>query len=152
MENLVKSRLIDTSLKIEYSFVKDNAESFAQEFNKLTQSDEDPIGEWLRITKAKKGNLDSDNAVILELLVEVYRKIESLERRISGDIKDYTPLRESAEIRTIGHGCFAINKNLLENMLYYGRILLPTFPARVVPVYFTYSSNLAWIDRIHARD
>ena len=153
MESFVKSRLIDTMLKISFEEARNNAESFAQEFNKLTQSDEDPIGEWLRLTRAKRGNLEADNAIILELLVEVYRKIESLEARISGNVKSYVPLENHATIGTIGHSCFAlIDAELAENTLYYGRIELPTFPARIVPVYFVYHSNLAWIERIHGRD
>lgn len=153
MENFIKSRLIETSLKIHFSPTKGSAELFLQEFNQLTQSDEDPIGEWLRLTKAKKGNLEADNLIILELLVEVYRKIESLEQRINGGVKDYIPLENTDKVCTIGHGCFALkDSNLLENTLYYGRVELPTFPTRIVPVYFTYHSNLAWIDRIHARD
>ena len=153
MESFVKSRLIDTMLKISFEEARNNAESFVQEFNKLTQSDEDPIGEWLRLTRAKRVNLEADNAIILELLVEVYRKIESLEARISGNVKSYVPLENHATIGTIGHSCFAlIDAELAENTLYYGRIELPTFPARIVPVYFVYHSNLAWIERIHGRD
>ena len=57
----MKSRLIDTLLKIEYEEVHNNSESFVMEFNKLTQSDEDPIGEWLRLMRAKKGNLEGEN-------------------------------------------------------------------------------------------
>ncbi len=45
-----------------------------------------------------------------------------------------------------------MDTNLLENTLYYGRIELPTFPTRIVPVYFIYHSELAWIEQIHARD
>ncbi|WP_299549061.1 hypothetical protein [uncultured Helicobacter sp.] len=153
MENFAKSRLIQTSLNIEYEAVHNNAEAFVEEFNKLTQSDEDPIGEWLRLTRAKKGNLESDNVVILELLVEIYRKIESLEARISGDKKNYVALKNKGSINTIGHSCFALkDSNLLENTLYYGRIELPTFPTRIVPVYFVYHSSLAWIEQIHGRD
>ncbi len=149
----LKSRLIETALKITFEQTRNNAESFAQEFNKLTQSDEDPIGEWLRLTKAKRGNLDPDNLVILELLVEIYRKIEALETRMGGNTKKYLALEKSATINTIGHGCFMISENILEeNTLYYGRIELPTFPTRVVPVYFVYHSKRAWIEKIHARD
>ncbi|TLD83551.1 hypothetical protein LS70_005200 [Helicobacter sp. MIT 11-5569] len=153
MEEFAKSRLIETILKIEYEVVHNNAEAFAQEFNKLTQSDEDPIGEWLRLTRAKKGNLESDNVVILELLVEIYRKIESLESRISGVTKNYVALENKGSICTIGHSCFALlDSKLLENTLYYGRIEIPTFPTRIVPAYFIYHSGLAWIERIHGRD
>ncbi|MBX7491398.1 hypothetical protein [Helicobacter turcicus] len=153
MENFTKSRLIKTLLNIEYEVVHNNAEAFAQEFNKLTQSDEDPIGEWLRLTRAKKGNLESDNVVILELLVEIYRKIESLEARISGETKNYVELKNKGSVGTIGHSCFALtDSKLSENTLYYGRIELPTFPTRIVPVYFIYHSGLAWIERIHGRD
>ncbi|WP_297814187.1 hypothetical protein [uncultured Helicobacter sp.] len=153
MENFVKSRLINTALKIEFDKAYINAESYALEFNKLTQNDEDPIGEWLRLMRAKKGNLEGENAIILELLVEIYRKIESLETHIEGNTKDYVPLENKATIHTIGHGCFAIlDSNLSENTLYYGRIELPTFPTRIVPVYFIYHSELAWIEQIHTRD
>lgn len=153
MEHFIKSRLINTALKIEFDKTHTNAESYALEFNKLTQSDEDPIGEWLRLMRAKKGNLEGENLVILELLVEIYRKIESLEARIDGSTKDYVPLAEKATINTIGHGCFALlDIKLMENTLYYGRIELPTFPTRIVPVYFVYHSGLAWIEQIHARD
>lgn len=153
MEKFNKSRLIETVLKIEYDVVQNNAELFAQEFNKLTQSDEDPIGEWLRLTRAKRGNLESDNVVVLELLVEVYRKIEMLEARMSGSVKSYVPLAKTATIGTIGHSCFAlIDSELAENTMYYGRIELPTFPTRIVPVYFIYNAKLAWIKKIHGRD
>ena len=87
-----KSRLINTALKIHYDTAHSNAEEFAIEFNKLTQSDEDPIGEWLRLMRAKKGNFDNENTIVLELLVEIYRKIELLEHKIQGETKTYVPL------------------------------------------------------------
>lgn len=149
----MKSRLIDTLLKIEYEEVHNNSESFVMEFNKLTQSDEDPIGEWLRLMRAKKGNLEGENTIILELLVEIYRKIEFLEQRIEGNKKTYIPLANSDLVTTIGHSCFVLkDSKISENVLYYGRIELPTFPMRIVPIYFVLRDNLAWIEKIHTRD
>ena len=139
MENFEKSRLINTALQIQYQKAHDNAEEFAIEFNKLTQSDEDPIGEWLRLMRAKKGNLDSENTIILELLVEIYRKIEILENKIQGETKSYIPLSNKDIITTIGHNCFALkDSKLQENTLYYGRVELPTFPTRIIPIYFIF--------------
>lgn len=153
MESYIKSRLIETSLKIEFDKAQNNSEIFAREFTRLTQSDEDPIGEWLRLTKAKKGNLEGDSVIILELLVEIYRKIESLERTLSSIKKEYAPLTQKGEITTIGHSCFVVGNMLLEeNTLYYGRIELPTFPTRIIPIYFVYHSELAWVEQIHGRD
>ncbi len=153
MENLQKSRLIDTALKIRYDTAHSNAEEFALEFNKLTQSDEDPIGEWLRLMRAKKGNLDSENTIVLELLVEIYRKLELLEHKIQGDTKIYTPLAYEGLITTIGHSCFALRDSTLqENTLYYGRVELPTFPTRIIPIYFIFHTHLALVEKIHARD
>ena len=153
MDSYIKSRLIETSLKIEFDKVQNNPEIFAKEFTKLTQSDEDPIGEWLRLTKAKKGGLEGDSIIILELLVEIYRKIESLEKTLGSIKKEYTILAQKGEITTIGHGCFIMkNTSLEENTLYYGRIELPTFPTRIIPVYFIYRSELAWVEQIHGRD
>ena len=148
-----KSRLINTTLNIQYEPTHIKSEECAKEFNKLTQSDEDPIGEWLRIMRAKKGNFDSENTIVLELLVEIYRKLEILENKIEKNPKTYIPLQYSSNISTIGHGCFMLqDSNLLENILYYGRVELPTFPTRIVPMYFKYSNQLAFIEQIHARD
>ena len=153
MENFEKSRLINTALQIQYQKAHANAEEFAIEFNKLTQSDEDPIGEWLRLMRAKKGNLDSENTIILELLVEIYRKIEILENKIQGETKSYIPLSNKDIITTIGHNCFALkDSKLQENTLYYGRVELPTFPTRIIPIYFIFHTNLAIIEKIHGRD
>ena len=153
MENYVKSRLIDTSLRIEFDKVHNNADEFVKEFSKLTQSDEDPIGEWLRLTKAKNGNLGGESTILLELMVEIYRKVESLEKTIHSVKKEYVTLQYKDEIRTIGHSCFKMQcANLEENVLYYGRVELPTFPSRIVPIYFIYQENLAWVEQIHARD
>lgn len=148
-----KSRLIKTILNIEYEKAQIKSEECAKEFSKLTQSDDDPIGEWLRIMRAKKGNLDNENTIVLELLVEIYRKLETLEQKVEKNTKTYLPLDNSSVISTIGHGCFMIDNNQLEeNILYYGRVELPTFPTRIVPIYFTYSNSLAKIEKIHARD
>ena len=148
-----KSRLINTALKIHYDTAHSNAEEFAIEFNKLTQSDEDPIGEWLRLMRAKKGNFDNENTIVLELLVEIYRKIELLEHKIQGETKTYVPLSNEGLITTIGHSCFRIKDSTLqENTLYYGRVELPTFPTRILPIYFIFNTNLALVEKIHARD
>lgn len=153
MESYAKSRLIDTSLKVEFDKVHNNADEFAKEFSKLTQSDEDPIGEWLRLTKAKNGNLSGESMILLELMVEIYRKVESLEKSVNAIKKEYAPLQYKGEINTIGHSCFKIqNMNLEENVLYYGRVELPTFPSRIIPIYFIYQENLLWVEQIHSRD
>lgn len=109
-----KTRLIATSLKIEFDSANISAENFAREFNKLTKSDDDPVGEWLRMARAKKGGSGDDFNIVLDLLVEIYRKLGALENAINNISKEYAPLRYCGEIETIGHGCFAIRADSIK--------------------------------------
>lgn len=109
-----KTRLIATSLKIEFDSANISAENFAREFNKLTKSDDDPVGEWLRMARAKKGANNDDFSIVLDLLVEIYRKLGALENAINNIAKEYAPLRYCGEIETIGHGCFVLRADSIK--------------------------------------
>ncbi|MCW9026544.1 MAG: hypothetical protein OQJ77_04435 [Thiovulaceae bacterium] len=147
-------RLIPAPISLEFSKLSDEKnEEYAREFQQLSDSDEDPISQWLKLAKARGETRDTDD-VLLNLMVELHRKIDKLEMTIKGDKPKRVDLDVSADIDSIGHEHFHIkDANLEIDAQYYGRITMPVHPKRDVAVYFkAVDSSLAEIVQIHERD
>lgn len=145
--------LVDVPLDVEFDMVEVNPQSFEREYDTIGESDDDAIGQWLRVAKAKGETSDSD-PVVLHLIVELYRKIDRLEQIITNNAPQYFPLTHKVAISRIGFEHFEISEPLFqESKQYYGRIVLPLQNKRVVPVYFeAQSTTLAKIVKVHSRD
>lgn len=143
-------RLIEAPLELAFEIYD---EKFEREFAKLSQSDDDPLGHWLRVAKAK-GDTSGSDQVILTLLVELHRKVDELSAFIKDKTPDFMPLLDYAFINSIGYEHFLIQDEKFEiKKQYYGRILMPIFPKRYIGIFFeTVSLNLAKIIRIHEKD
>lgn len=146
-------RLVDASLEIAYDLIEVDADAFEKEFNRISEHDDDAIGQWLKSAKGKGETSESDPAV-LHLIVELYRKMDRLENLILGNAPKRIPLELKATIEKIGLEHFELSQPLLEiAKLYYGRVELPVLPRRETPIYFeALSPTLAKITRIHVKD
>lgn len=146
-------RTISAPLVIEYDPIDVDEKNFRLEFDTLAQTDEDPIGQWLKIAKAKGETRESDS-VLLHLVVELHRKVDDLTKLINNERPTYVQLHHVIPIESVGHGHFFIEQNTLDrDKEYYGRVNLPVFPQRVVPVYFTaLDANHARVTIMHERD
>lgn len=147
-------RLIPAPISLEFSKLSDEKlEEFEREFHQLSDSDEDPISQWLKLAKARGETRDTDD-VLLNLMVELHRKIDSLEMTIKGEKPKRVELDSPVDIDSIGHEHFHIKEDALEaGAEYYGRVTMPVHPKRDVAVYFkAIDSSLAEIYRIHERD
>jgi len=118
--------------------------------NLLSESDDDPISQWLKLAKARGETAESDQ-VLLKLVVELHRKIDALEAYLKNETLSLT---YAAEIESIGFEHFKLKESLLqEGKLYYGRIAMPVHPKRDIGVFFkALDSQLAEIVRMHERD
>ncbi len=145
-------RLIDAPLDIEFS-IYENDEQMLREFSILSESDDDPVGQWIKLAKARGETSESDQ-VLLTLLVELHRKIDDLTNYIKNTEKSLLSLEKSAQIEKIGFEHFKTKDDaFVKDKIYYGRILMPVFPKREVPVFFrAVEANLGFIDRMHDRD
>ena len=147
-------RLIPAPISLSFSKISDEKlEEFAREFQQLSDSDEDPISQWLKLAKARGETRDTDD-VLLNLMVELHRKIDKLEMEIKGEKPKRIELDTDADIDSIGYEHFHISDALLEEGAeYYGRITMPVHPKRDVAVYFKAVDNsLAEISKMHERD
>lgn len=146
------ARLIEAPLEITYS-VYDDDEEILREFNMLSESDDDPVGQWLKLAKARGETSESDQ-VMLTLLVELHRKIDDLSAYVKKEHTEYIDLDKKARIDGIGFDNFHLKDEIFKpNTKYYGRILMPIFPKREVPLFFECEDGgLAKIKRLHERD
>jgi hypothetical protein len=123
-----------------------------KEFDILGSETDDPIGQYIKLAKAKGETKDTD-PVLLELLIALHRKVDELTAIIKNEEKNYLPLKYKTKITEIGFDYFKIEDDLFDKKRYYGRMKLPVFPPRPVPVIFEgVSENLAKIEFMHERD
>ncbi|QCD43935.1 hypothetical protein [Campylobacter mucosalis] len=146
-------RLIPAELKLEFERDGSSDESFAREFNAITQNDEDPLGAWLKRAKAKGETKDSDQ-VLLTLVTELHRKFDELNERLSGKTKDRIKLTGKADIDSVGFEYIHSNEDVFDkDDVYYGRIALPIFPKRVMAIYlYAIDTKTCKITKMHEDD
>jgi len=146
-------RLIKAPISLCFSEASLDADAFEREYQQLSESDEDPISQWLKLAKARGDTRETD-PVLLELVVELHRKIDALEMFLKDEVPVRISLLGSCAIDSIGFEHFNLDEKLLEvGALYYGRIEMPLYPKRDVGVFFrAKSETLAEIMRMHERD
>lgn len=150
MENI---RLVKASLKIVFEGGDSGNSEFLKEYYSLIQLNDDPLGAWLRSSKMRK-EADETNQVLLTLLLELHRKVDNLTHAMKTDAPLVLSLKNKENLIAIGHGYFQFENNVLEvGQNYYGRIDVPTFPRREMPIFFeAVSENIAKIILMHEDD
>ncbi len=146
-------RLVPAPISLVFSLADTDKEAYEREYQKLSDSDDDPISQWLKMAKARGETAESD-PVLLNLMVELHRKIDALEMLIKDEKPKRISLANEAHIESIGYEHFKLKEALLEEgKIYYARILMPVHPKRDVGVFFKALDNsLAEITKIHERD
>jgi len=146
-------RLVPAPINIVFSEASQNKEAYEREYQSLSESDDDPISQWLKLAKARGETAETD-PVLLNLVVELHRKIDALEAFLKNETPKRVSLMNEAEIDSIGFEHFKLKKPLLkEGVEYYGRIEMPVHPKRDVGVFFkAITPELAQITRMHERD
>ncbi len=144
-------RLVKAPISLVYDVAND--ESHEREYHSLSEADDDAIGQWLKLAKAKGETSESD-PIALKLLVELHRKVDNLEHLIKNEKPSRIGLSSSAQIESIGFGFFSLeDEEFQPSVRYYGRITMPTYPQREIGVFFTAEDEkLAKIEKIHDRD
>lgn len=146
-------RYINAPLRISFSPVDDDIALYQKEFRRLSAIDEDSVGEWLKITKAK-GEMGDSDEVVLKLLVELHRKVDYLTKLTLGEENERLKLQHSKDICKIAYGYFMLEDELLEmGKEYYARIEMPVFPKREIALFVqAISKTECKITNIHSKD
>jgi len=144
-------RLVKAPISLVYDLANDDLHE--REYHSLSEADDDAIGQWLKLAKARGETSESD-PIALKLLVELHRKVDNLERLIKNETPSRIGLSIAGQIESIGFGYFKLEEGALEpTSRYYGRITMPTYPQREIGVFFiAEDSSLAKLVKIHDRD
>jgi hypothetical protein len=148
----MNEKLVDVELSIDFCVVhKNNKKSINQEFDKLSEHNQDPLSNWLKIAKAK-GDIAGDD-ILLHLIVELHRKLEKIENILENKSKTYLPLEHKTKVISIGHNHFRLLSKDVTSDNMYGRIDMPIFPTRAICIFFSHiKENIYKIDLMHNRD
>lgn len=150
MENI---RLVPADLEIAFDLKISDEQAYASEYTRLSENDDDAIGQWLRVSKAR-GDVRETDPVVLHLMVELYRKMERLENILMNNLPEYVPMKFHGRIESVGFEHFKLSEPMMiEGEQYYGRFELPVHPKRVSAFYFeALDSSTAKIVRRYMRD
>lgn len=129
----LETRVARCVLDVEAEKVDEIGGKYFQEYISLNQIEESGIEKWLKLSKSRDYEGDE---VMLELLVEVYKKLERLEQKLFIKENPYLPLSLSLKTHSIGHGVLCFEEELPEGEMYYARFDLPIFPSKIIPVFF----------------
>lgn len=148
-------RIINAPLNIEFSRIDgDSSEAqFKSEFDRLSENNDDPISAWIR-TLRSRGRVVDENEPILQLLIELHRKIDALSAQINNESKNYLALKSRAVLKSIGHNVLIFGEDALEmGAKYYARLDIAVFPIRKIPLFFNAKdAKTAEICLMHSRD
>ncbi|MGP1450555.1 MAG: hypothetical protein ACTTJS_05470 [Wolinella sp.] len=146
-------RIVRVPLELEWEEYGARSEAFEREFLLLSDLEDDPLGQWLRIAKAKGENRNSDD-LTLKLLVALHHKIDTLTRLLQNETREYPTLCHKGGVDAMGHSAIVMQEERFSpGVQYYGRINLPVFPQRIVPIFFSaLDVKVAKITRIHDKD
>lgn len=144
---------IPAPLTLYYDLVSLKPEAFEREYQLLSGVDDDAIGQWLKLAKAKGDTQDTDK-VLLQLLVELHRKVDTLEMLIKDEVPQREALTQHSDIEAISFEGFTLKGEAFEpDATYYGRITLPVYPQRDVGIFFKATdSRSAQFTKMHERD
>jgi hypothetical protein len=122
---------------VELEFEEDfGGREFQSDFDNHSEVDDDPVGHWLRMAKARGETGQSDN-VVVTLLLELHRKIDNLTDRLDNTEKQSTKLAQSGVIKAIHFDYLRIDSEDFEvGKRYYGIAKMPSFPKRDISLFF----------------
>ena len=145
--------LIDAPIAISYGLQDENMDDYTREYHQLGQTDDGELSKWLQSIKSKGEASDSD-PVLLNLMIELHRKIDNLEKMMKQEEPKRVSLPFYGDISRIGFEHFEFLTTELEpEKLYYGRLDMPTYPKRDVGIFFeAVTPLLAKIIKIHDKD
>jgi hypothetical protein len=145
-------RLVPAAVGIVFDRESTDSEKYEREYAVLSESDDDALGQWLRASA--RGDSGDSDPVVLNLIVELYRKIDRLEQLLTHTVPEREPLGYTGRIESIGFEYIKLSEPMLtQGERYYGRIELPIHPKRECAFYFeAVDGSIAKIVRITTRD
>ena len=130
----IQTRIVPCVLELEYAPLKSLSQDIiSKEYQILGEQGNDIISQAMHFLN-KEG--DSSNAMIIELLSQIYQKVAKIERIVMKESSQLITLDFHTSVAAFGHGviccekeCFSVGEE------YYARFVLPNVLQRTIAVY-----------------
>ena len=130
---------------------RDKELAFLQEYEMLGESANDVVSQALYAHSRER---DTNNALVLELLIQMYKKITKIEQFLLKDSRILLPLQQQGGIVALGHGVICCGEEyFVSDRIYYARFCLPNVSWRTISVFARAITNtILRITHIHSHD
>ncbi|MCE3039151.1 hypothetical protein [Helicobacter anatolicus] len=141
----INTRVVESVIAVEFSLER---KEFLEEYFRIGAAYED-VNPWGNKLKDR-----GEDTLVLEILVELYKKISRLEHRMIRQELDLVALESKSNILALGHGVLFLEDEILEvGSIYYLRFVLPSFSDRIIAIFAkALSANILQITKMQARD
>lgn len=130
----IQTRIVPCVLELEYAPLKSlSQDAVEKEYQVLGEQGNDIISQAMHFLNKES---DSSNAMIIELLSQIYQKVAKIERIVMRESSQLIALDFRTSVAAFGHGvicceeeCFRVGEE------YYARFVLPNVLQRIIAVY-----------------
>lgn len=130
----IQTRIVPCVLELEYTPLKSlSQDAVSKEYQVLGEQGNDIISQAMHFLNKES---DSSNAMIIELLSQIYQKVAKIERIVMRESSQLIALNFHTSVAAFGHGvicceeeCFGVGEE------YYARFVLPNVLQRIIAVY-----------------
>lgn len=154
----IHTRLGRCHLKLAYEYVEEHkAHLYEGEFFSLATFSDTPMLKWIK-TMHSKSSLSEENMIIVEILTEMYKKLERLERILTHQDQNLLPLANEARLGFVGHDALCLDEgqsfgDFAQHSKIYARVFVPLFPERIVGIFAkVLHPQIAQIEHIHIKN
>ena len=152
----IQTRLGKCSLSVAYEHINEQrAQSYEEEFAALAGFEQSPMLKWIK-TMHSKNTLSEAGMVIVEILTEMYKKLDKLERLLTHKEENLLPLACEGRLAFVGHNalCLGAGQSFGEiGSRIYARVFVPLFPERIVGIFAkVLHPQIAQIEHIHIKN
>lgn len=147
-------RFVTTILDIHLALLDGvSDEAFRREYSILSDFEEDAVGQWLKLAKARGETSESDD-ILLRLMVELHKKVDLLTALIKKEERQFLKLAIDSKVCKIGFDHIGLEDDIFQkDKEYYCRIEMPVFPKREMPIFSkALDTNTAQIVLMHDGD
>ena len=150
----IETRLGACHLNIAYDYLsKSNQARYEAEFVELANMSDSPMSRYINVLRAKN-RAEEGGEAIFELLSEIYKKLDNLERLLKQEDSELPSLPYNAKLAFIGHDALCLeSESFLQLDALYIRLFLPTLPQHHIGIFAkALNPQIAQIERIHIRE
>jgi hypothetical protein len=127
-------KFVRIAASISFEEVGDRATEFEREFESFSETDSNPVDDFIQKMKAREGK-NAPDVMTITLIAELHKKVDDLTRLVKGETKELLRLQNNQILDFAWFDTIKLSE-LKTGTLYYARISMPLFRPRDIPFFF----------------